>query len=182
MGISRAPNSVKLFIALLANHEALFPQLDRELAGFFGAKDSSSEILPWTLTDYYQEEMGSGLLRRFVSFEPLVSPDKLADIKVMTQTLEARYQWVRGHRRGRRANIDPGYLNADKVVLATTKDASHRIYLHSGIYAEATLRFHSGSFQPFDHTYPDYRWAESLSFFSSVRSLYLRQLKRIDPS
>ena len=177
MGIPKEPKPVKLFIALLSNHEALFPQLEGELAASFGAVDSASGILPWTLTDYYQEEMGSRLLRKFISFISLVSPEKLAELKLITQGLEANHQWVQGERRGRRANIDPGYLDANKVVLATTKDASHRVYLHSGIYAEAALRFHRGSFQPFDYTYPDYRWPETLSFFSSLRSLYLSQLK-----
>lgn len=182
MGTPREPKPVKLFIALLFTDETLLSRLDEELAVLFGVQDFTSELFPWTLTDYYREEMGSGLRRKFVSFERLVSPDELAQMKLATQSLEASYRWVEGDRHGRRVNIDPGYLDANKVVLATTKDASHRIYLRSGIYAEATLRFHSGSFQPFDHTYPDYRWAESLSYFSSMRSLYLKQLKKIDPS
>ncbi|MFQ5853631.1 MAG: DUF4416 family protein, partial [Candidatus Binatia bacterium] len=58
-----------------------------------------------------------------------------------------------------------------------TKNAPHRLYLRLGIYGEATLMFYSGSFQPFAHTYPDYRWPETLSFFSELRTLYLRQLR-----
>ena len=177
MGTPREPKPVKLFIALLANHETLFPALDKELSVIFGAVESASGVLPWTLTDYYRAEMGAGLLRRFISLGPLISPERLPEIKLATQGVEANYRWVEGEKRGRRVNVDPGYLDAHKVVLATTKEASHRIYLRSGIYAEATLRFHSGSFQPFDHTYPDYRWPETISFFSSLRSLYLKQLK-----
>ena len=179
MGTPREPKPVKLFIALLSNHEALFPQLEGKLASSFGAVDSASGVLPWTLTDYYQEEMGSGLLRKFISFVSLVSAEKLAELKLITQGLEANYQWVRGERRGRRANIDPGYLEKDKIVLASTKNAAHRIYLDSGIYGEATLLYYDGAYQACRATYPDYLWPETTAFLTLVRTLYLEQLRRV---
>jgi hypothetical protein len=75
-------------------------------------------------------------------------------------------------------NVDPGYLEAGKVVLASTKNAGHRIYLHSGIYGEAALLYYDGAFQACPHTYPDYQWAETLSFLTSLRSVYLHQLRQ----
>jgi hypothetical protein len=122
--------------------------------------------------------MGVGLLRRFVSFCQLVSPGNLAEIKLETQTVERRYRSSRPERTGRRVNIDPGYLEAGKVVLASTKNAGHRIYLQSGIYGEATLLYYNGAFQACPHTYPDYLWAETLSFLTSVRLIYLEQLRK----
>jgi hypothetical protein len=121
--------------------------------------------------------MGPRLLRRFVSLEALIAPEKLAEIKITTQALEAKYPSNGGQRKGRRVNIDPGYLETDKVVLATTKNASHRVYLHSGIYGEVTLRFREGAFERFDYTYPDYGWEETLSFFAALRSRYLSQMR-----
>ena len=96
------------------------------------------------MTDYYEKEMGTGLLRRFVSFAPLISPEALAEIKLKTHGIEEGYQWIEGEKRGRRVNIDPGYLDGGKVVLASTKGTSHRIYLRSGVYGEVTLFFQSG--------------------------------------
>ncbi len=177
MGTPREPKPVKPFVALLSNHESLFPSVEGDLRSIFGSIDSVSETFPWQVTDYYENEMGPRLLRRFVSFEPLTLPERLPEIKLRTQDLEGNYQWFEGGKRGRRVNIDPGYLETSKVVLASTKDASHRIYLCSGIYGEVTLRFESGHFQPLAHTYPDYRWQETLSFFAAMRSLYLSQLK-----
>ena len=179
MGTPKEPKPVKLFIALLSRHKELFSSVDRDLSALFGSIDSTSGPLPWTVTDYYKEEMGPGLLRRFVSFTPLISPEKLPEIKLTTQELEGNYQWVEAGKRGRRVNIDPGYLDVGKVVLASTKSASHRIYLGYGICGEITLLFHDGSFHPFVYTYPDYLWPETLSFFTSLRSLYLKQLKDI---
>lgn len=178
MGTPKEPKPVKLFAALLSNHGDLIPSVEGDLTALLGPIDSARGPLPWAVTDYYEKEMGSGLLRRFVSFGPLISPERLPEIKLRTQALEENYQWVEGEKRGRRINIDPGYVNAGKVVLASTKDASHRIYLHSGIYGETTLRFHSGSFQPFTTTYPDYLWPETISFFAALRHRYLSQLKQ----
>lgn len=177
MGTPKEPQPVKLFVALLSHHEELFPSVERNLTTLFGSIESSSGPFPWTATDYYEEEMGPELQRRFVSFAPLISPERLPEIKLRTQGLEENYQWIGTERRKRRVNIDPGYLDVGKVVLASTKNASHRIYLGSGIWGEITLLFHSGSFQSFSYTYPDYVWPETLSFLAALRSLYLNQLK-----
>ncbi len=177
MGTPREPNPVKLFVGLLCNDESLFPTVEAALSFHFGPIDWASAILPWTVTDFYEKEMGPGLLRRFISHTLLTRPDQLAEIKGVAQDLELSHRWTQGDRAGRRVNIDPGYLEAGKVVLATTKNASHRIYLGSGIYGEATLIFQDGSFRACLYTYADYRWPETLSFFSTVRSVYLKQLK-----
>ena len=87
--------------------------------------------------------MGPKILRKFVSHLPLIQPDRLAEIKIISQELEMAHLRVKGGKKGRQVNIDPGCLDASKVVLATTKDASHRIYLSSGIYGEATLNVSS---------------------------------------
>ena len=177
MGIPKEPKPVKLFVALLFCREELFASVEQAMRALFGATDSTSARLPWAVTDYYKKEMGSGLLRRFVSFAPLISPESLAEIKLKTQELEECYQWREDGEKGRQVNIDPGYLDEGKIVLASTKSASHRIYLRSGVYGEVTLLFHSGSYQPLDYTYPDYLWPETRSFLATLRSLYLNQLK-----
>lgn len=178
MGVPQEPKPVKLFIALLSRREELFGEVEKELGAVLGPVDSASASFPWAVTDYYEEEMGAGLLRKFVSFTTLISPEELAAIKLRTQTLEERYLWSRDGKKGRRANIDPGYLDAGKIVLASTKGASHRVYLSSGIYAEVALLFKGGSFRPMPYTYRDYLWPETLAFFTHLRTLYLAQLKQ----
>ncbi len=178
MGVPQEPKPVKLFVAFLSPDQALFPAVEKEFAALFGRADSASASLPWEVTGYYEKEMGSALLRKFVSFGPLVSPGDLAQIKLRTQDLEERYRWSEGERRGRRINIDPGYLDGGKIVLASTKGASHRVYLGSGIYGEVTLLYRNGSFEPLPYTYPDYLWPETLAFFTELRTLYLAQVKQ----
>jgi hypothetical protein len=106
----------------------------------------------------------------------LASPANLAEIKLQTQRVEEKYRTL--EQNGRKVNVDPGYLEAGKVVLASTKNAGHRIYLQSGIYGEVALVYYDGAFQACLHTYPDYLWAETRSFLTSLRSVYLDQLRQ----
>ena len=179
MGTPREPEPVKLFVGLLACDEELFPSVEAELVRLFGPVDSMSRTVSWSVTDYYEREMGSGLLRRFLSFAPLISPEGLSEIKLKTQRVEEKYRRVEDEGKRRRVNVDPGYLDSGKVVLASTKSAQHRIYLCSGIYAEATLLYYKGSFHPFAYTYPDYLWPETAAFLNASRVRYLEQLKRL---
>jgi hypothetical protein len=176
MGNPREPEPVKLFAALLVSQERFLAKITDDLARAFGPIDAASATLPWEVTDYYRDEMGSGLLRRFVAFERLVAAGRLAEIKLATHKLEANYR-AAGESGGRCVNVDPGYLETSKVVLASTKNAGHRIYLQGGIFAEPTLQYRHGSFEPFEHTYPDYRWPETRAFFAVARSVYLGQLR-----
>src|SRR5262249_29868829 len=139
----------------------------------FGPIDASSTPRAWTLSTYYRNEMGDDVRRQFVSFALLMPPGKLAGVKSLTNQLEEA--WRTG--RGRQVNIDPGYIATTKLVLASTKDAAHRVYLSGGIYAEVTLQFSNGSFRPQAHTYPDYATAEAVEFFNRGRTTYLAQLK-----
>ena len=178
MGSPREPPPAKYFVALLSSEVNLLTAVEADLTPILGAVDGRSEVWPWNVSRYYESEMGAGLLRRFVSFLPLGSPGKLAEIKLQTQQVEAKYWTREASREGRRVNVDPGYCEAGKVVLASTKNANHRIYLNSGIFAEATLVYYEGVFHDGLRTYADYRWPETLCFFNALRSVYLSQLRQ----
>ena len=175
MGTAHAPPPVKLIASLLAASEPLLSEARHALSNRFGPIDAQSEPAAWEFSRYYQDEMGDRIVRQFVSFERLTTPGKLAGLKQLTNELEQVWRT----QRGRQVNIDPGYLSALKLVLATTKDAAHRIYLSGGIYAEVTLEFRDGRFQPYTHTYPDYAAASACEFFERVRATYLGQLRTL---
>ena len=144
----------------------------------YGPIDLRSDIFPWEMTTYYQREMGKHLLRQFISFEQLIPPEDLTCIKRKTNTLECSFASPPTADGARRLNLDPGNLDANKLVLASTKDQAHRIYLSQGIYAEVTLRYHHGAFHPFEYTYPDYCWPETHDFLRQIRKCYLEQLRQ----
>lgn len=180
MGAPREPKPAKYFVALLSSHTELLNTVESDLAAILGPVNARSEVWPWTVSEFYEREMGRDLQRRFLSFEQLASPGELARIKLLTQEIEDRYRGEpSGGRRGRRINLDPGYIDAFKVVLASTKNAGQRIYLHSGIYAEATLFYFNGAFHGQAYTYADYLWPTTLAFFTSLRSAYLDHLRRL---
>jgi hypothetical protein len=169
------PKPVKLFVGMLTGFPDLIDETREALISHFGAVDSESDRIKFDFTDYYKKEMGSGLVRKFFSFARLIAPDDLAGIKLKTNEIEEDFARRKKAKVARPVNIDPGYLTSAKVVLATTKDYSHRIYLKEGIYAEATLRYFKGAYQSWPWTYPDYKTPQYLSFFHRLRNIFLAQ-------
>ena len=151
----------------------LFEMAESRLSEEFGEIDFRSGVLPFDHTSYYAPEFGESLLRKFVSLRRLADPADLADIKVWTNALESDFA-AQGKRR---INLDPGYISLSKVVLATTKDHRHRVYLGKGIYAEVTLFFQKGAFHAWEWTYPDYRTEEYIDILSEIRRRYALQLR-----
>ena len=176
MGTPQEPKPAKYFVAFLTSDVALLPLVEDELSTIFGAIDGRSELVLWTVSKFYEAEMGAKLQRGFFSFTTLRSPAEIAALKLKTQQIEERLRRQDGN--GRRVNLDPGYLDPFKVVLASTKNAGQRIYLDGGIYAEATLLYHSGGFHGLPYTYADYLWPETLVFLTRLRAIYLEQLRQ----
>lgn len=172
MGRIREISPVKLLAGLITTHLPFFETIKERLEKEWGPVDCVSEIMNFNYTRYYEKEMGSPLYRQFVSFHKLIDPGGIAQIKLFTNSLESELS-VEGRRR---INIDPGYLTPARLVLATTKDCSHRIYLSNGIYAEITLIYQRGGFKPLPWTYPDYRSEAYGKYFSQVREILLKEL------
>jgi hypothetical protein len=175
MGDIRQVESVKLICGMIAADESLMQQTEREMEGMFGAIDIRSELISFDYTDYYQTEMGGGLLRKFVSFDQLIDPGQLAGIKIKTNVIERRLAIQTGDSMKRRINLDPGYVTAAKLVLATTKDFAHRIYLGDGIYGEVTLNFRKNGCTFFEWTYPDFKSGKYTPFLLKARRKMMAQ-------
>ncbi len=178
MGYISRPKQANLIIGVLTGIPELLSQTDKILEEHFGPVDLRSNVLPFNFTDYYNEEMGKGILRQFYSFERLISPDEIAAIKVQTNAIEESVASSQKYPVKRPVNIDPGYMNESRLILASTKDFSHRIYLRDGVYAEVTLNYRRGKFESFPWTFPDYQSSDYQNFFLLVRELYVKKLKR----
>ena len=171
MGKITTPQKVKLFIGIILKNESLSGPLTKQLCLEFGRIDFESNYLNFDYTDYYEKEIGVNLKRKFVSFENLIPPGKIAKIKNTTNKIESRFS----ENKNRRVNLDPGYLNDAKMILVTTKDYSHRLYLKNGIYAEVTLSFSKNSFRAHPWAYPDYQSKEYIELFNRMRRIFMRQ-------
>jgi hypothetical protein len=184
MAVPTSPLPVCRFAGLLAGSEEQLAAARHELAQWYGKIDDTSDVIPFTFTDYYAGEMGKNLLRQWVRFQALFNPEHLAKCKLetnMAETLLARQFAEKGGGAcpQRPVNIDPGYIHRYKVILATTKDHSHRVYLREGIYGEVTLHWHQNKWTPWPWTYADYQSKEAAAFFERGRAAYLEQLARV---
>lgn len=168
MGTIKRPDKVKLIVGLLSSNIDIFRDVAVHLTKIFGKIDFESAVIDFVHTQYYTEEFGQGLKRKFLSFERPVDPMKAHTAKLKTNRIEKRFL-----QNGKRlVNIDPGYLNLSKLILFSTKDYSHRIYLGKGIFAEVTLFFKDKAYNTLPWTYPDYRTKEYLDIFGSIRMLF----------
>lgn len=174
MGKNIKPTPSKLIIGLIYKKNSSKDKTLRLLEKLFKNIDFQSKELDFNYTDYYYPEFGKPLKRVFVSFKYLLSEDKLADIKLKTNKLEENLS-LNGKRQ---INIDPGFLSLGKLILATTKDNKHRIYLKKGIFAEITLFYEKDSYKPWDWTYPDYKTKEYIEAFNAIRKIYIEQLRK----
>lgn len=167
------PLPVKFICGFIYLSETSYIKTYKILERKFGKIDFESVRFNFGFTHYYEKEMGSPLYRRFVSFKRLRNPAAFPAIKLFCIKIEKKL----AKDTKRTINIDPGYINEGKLVLTTTKDYFHRIYVGRGIFEEVTLYYKDSNFQDFATTYPDYKTPEYKEIFISLREKYRQQLK-----
>ncbi len=115
---------------------------------------------------YYEKEMGENLTKQIITFDKMFDIENLHRVKIRTNKMEEDYAISQS----RLINIDPGYVTLAKVLLFSTKDNIHRIYINDGIFSEITLKFRGNTFNPLESTYKDYRESSVINYFNSVRN------------
>ncbi len=171
MGTISPPQPVLLIVAVSSRYDAALHWAREKIAAEFGVEGGVSPAFDFTETDYYTATMGADLKKQFLVPATPMDPGRLAAIKHLTNQWEIEYATPAGHAEPRPLNLDPGNLTRAKLVLASTKDHSHRVYLSEGIYAETTLRYRAKQWHPFEWTYPDYRREDFQAFFTACREL-----------
>lgn len=145
----------------------------------WGPVDFQSQLYPFDQTDYYRAEMGGHLQRQLITFAELRSPEELAAAKVKCNELELYFSPLTSEGKGekRTVNLDIGYLDHSKIVLASAKGLSQKTYLSQGIYADLVARYKLGRYQPFEWTFPDFKEGRYDGDLAMIRGRYLQQLK-----
>jgi len=173
MGRVKEHLAVKFFVGITFTPSTNLDKIHSQLESLFSTIELRSFIYNFSgFTDYYQAEMGDDLKKQFIVFSRLQRPDILPEIKLETNKIEDEHI----PNKNRVVNLDPGYVSEAKVVLATTKNYDHRLYLGRGIFGDLHLRFTDKSFRSQPWTYPDYHQKEIISFFNNVRMRYFEQL------
>ncbi len=177
MGKPVPPVPVKLFTGILTNDSDVYKKAQDDMVRQYGPVDFVSGPYGFDLTNYYEEEMGRDLRRYFWSFRRLIDPGNLPEVKLFTNEVEDRL----GSSTGRRINLDPGYLDFHKVILASVKERAQKIYLSGGIYADPTLYYLKGRFHCYEWSLPDFRDERYYGDFMEIRERYRRDLReRVD--
>lgn len=164
----------KYFCGLIFSQNRAAAEALDLLQEFLSAVDCRSAVIPFTMTDYYQAEMGEPLFRQFVSFKELLTPEKLPEIKMRARELEEKLA-VGGNRT---VNLDPGYLSEANVIIATAKNHYHRVPLSNGIYAHIEYVLKDGRINFLPWTYPDFQTEPYLAFFRSLQERFKMAKKR----
>ncbi len=167
-------NPVKLLAGLLYSDDDLMRQACRLLESEFGSIDYKSSVFNFKVTDYYEAEMGSAIFRFFISFTDLIDPGDLPAIKLRTNQVEETLKIAQC----RKVNIDSGYMDYDKVVLASAKYNRQKIYLGQGIWADPTLHYTKGIFKPYAWSFPDFKAPQYAASFLEIRQRYKLQMKK----
>jgi len=177
MGEIREHERVLLLLAIFSRYDAALHWARQRAVATWGPVALESEVFAFSETRFYEKSMGAELSKVLVAFTQLVDPAVLPDIKHRTNRWEQEYVRQNDFPELRPLNIDPGYLTEAKLVLASTKDRDHRIYLSRGIFAENTLYYRGGAWQTRPWTYPNYRRSDYHQFLSRCRD-YFRGRKR----
>jgi hypothetical protein len=180
MGQPTDPAPVLLLLAAFSRHEGAIAWARGRAEAAWGPVALESPPFPFEQTHYYDTTMGPRLRKVFFALARLADPASLVDWKLATNAWEQEYAATAGHTESRPLNLDPGYLTLGKLVLASTKDFAHRIYLGRGIYAEITLYYKERAWQHHGWTFRDYRSEEYHAFFSMCREYLHNRLRRGD--
>lgn len=174
---TKEPDPVKLIIGILAADADALAVARDAVAEQYGVVDMASDVWPFDMTEYYVDQTGEDILKQFVSFEQLINPEKIGDIKHTTNDIEKRLAGELGGSLPRPVNIDPGFIEPSKLVLATTKNFAHRIYIGNRMWAEVTLLYEKGKWLSLPYTFPDHKKESYQAFFSKVRARLVQQLR-----
>ena len=166
---------VKLIVGILACDEQALKKSHEPLLNAYGAADLVSPVYPFDLTAYYVDEAGPNMVRQFLAFENLIDPGRLAAIKHETNRAEQELAKQLDTPYPRPINLDPGFIEPSKLVLASTKNFAHRIYIGDHMYAEVTMTYNKGAWESFPFTFPDYKSGRYNDFLSQVRDSVVRR-------
>jgi hypothetical protein len=177
-----APHSpALLLLAAFSRYGEALAWARQRAEAAWGPVAMASAAFDFTETAYYEATMGPGIRKQFFTFACPFDPAELIDVKLLTNAWEVEYARAAGHAEPRPLNLDPGYLTLGKLVLASTKDFAHRIYLGRGIYAEVTLFYKHHRWTHHDYTFADYRRADYQQFFTQCREALHRQQREDAP-
>ncbi len=171
MAETKSPQNVKYFVAVLYREEKKLLPTIHKLQCRWGTIDYQSPPEHFDVTEYYKPEMGSPLFRMILTFQPLMPPTALVGMKLHCNEVENLFR----EGGNRVVNLDCGYIDHHKIVLASAKEAGQKVYLDKGIYADLAARYKNKRFEPFEWSFPDFKDSRYNETFRRIRTRYMEQ-------
>ena len=168
-----SPQLVQLLVGVIYSAADLLRPLEECMVERIGPIECKSAVYDFDVTDYYREEMGTDLGRVFYAFRNLIDPAEIVGVKIAAELIEQAY--AKGGRR--RVNLDPGYMDFYKLVLASNKFLGHKVYLGKGVYADPTLYYDRG-WKPYEWGFPDFKSGRYDAFLTAVREGYKAKIRK----
>jgi hypothetical protein len=178
MGQPSIHSPAMLMLAAFSRHDEALHWAKQRAEAQWGPIELESPAFEFRETKYYDATMGTGIKKVFFALARPFDPADLVDVKLMTNAWEDEYAALGKHTEQRPLNLDPGYITLGKLILASTKDFAHRIYLNRGIYAEVTLFYKHHHWQHHDCTFADYRREDYQQYFTLCRETLHKRLKK----
>ena len=173
MAKTELPLPVKYVIAVLYRNREALERAKNAVCGQWGTLDFEGDDHLFDVTDYYEPEMGTPLYRRLMAFETLYPPTLIVDMKLGCNDIED----ILAEEGKRTINLDAGYLDHNKYLLASAKEAGQKVYIDRGIYADLSGRYKGGKYRPFEWSFPDFRDGRYDEELLAIRRLYMEQIK-----
>lgn len=162
------PAPAALIVAAMWSPSFEFSDILTCLENEFGRIAFHSPVFSFSkLSSYYAPEMGENLSKCFFAFEASIDRHRLIEMKKRTYDIETKFLTNTGERQ---VNLDPMILTLENLIIATSKNYSHRVYLGDGVFGDLALIRKGRQYQPLPWTYPDYQ--THLDFFEKVRQAF----------
>lgn len=176
MGKVFVPDPVKLIFGVMWNQATDPVNVISFLENTWGEIESQSVVFDFGFTDYYLDESGPNLKKQYIALRNVVDINHIPEIKINSNILENKFFTLDDHRS---VNLDPGYISEAKLVMATTKNLPHRVYIGLNMFADLQMIYKKPSFRPTPWAFGDIKQDALIAFFNEVRENYMRQLKSL---
>ena len=165
---------VQLVVCALETDRTLLEKARKLMEAEFGLEAGLHGPWDFDVTDYYQAEMGGPPIHRWlIAYQEPVLSEHLPEIKLLTNRVEEQLA-VDGRRK---VNLDAGYMDFNKFVLASAKFHEHKIHLGRGIYADLTLIFENRAWHPLPWSFADFRDDRYYEALALIRSGYRERMR-----
>ncbi len=165
------PNGAVFFSIVSYNEEEVLFKAKKKIEKISsGSNFSSNELQPWKTLKNELPSSTESFHSRIFSYSQKIHRDEIPVLKLNCIKIAESLQ-----KEDSSLKIIPGYLTEHNLIITSSFDDFHKIYLFKGIFAEIIYKFEKNKF----HTYPScpsyFSNKEVIYFFNQIRNFYFEK-------